>query len=116
MTPLPLPAKVVGTYFTLWSGGMRITAVPASHNLIYLFQAVPGSGGAFKFEYASAVSAADIATWRNRGQRVVLTCGGASAGFNFTARTHSKAFVDSFKSMVTARRPPAPATRRTIAC
>ena len=48
------------------------------------------------------MSAADIATCRNRGQRVVLTCGGANAGFNFTQRSQSQAFVSSFQSMVTA--------------
>jgi LysM repeat protein len=100
MTPIPTPDKVLGTYFTLWGGGMRITSVPASYNWIYLFHATPASGGAFQFEYGGAVSAADIKTCRDRGQRCVLTCGGANAGFNFQNRTQSQAFVNSFVQIV----------------
>jgi chitinase len=101
VTPLPLPPKVVGTYFQLYTGGIRITAVPASYNLIYLFQADRGSGGAYQFGNGNAVSAAEIATCRGRGQRVVLTIGGANAGFNYQTRAQSQALVDSIKKMVT---------------
>lgn len=96
---LPLPSKVVGTYFTLWGGGTRITSVPTTYNMIYLFHAVPVGTGAFRFEYGSAVSAAEIAACQARGQRVVLTVGGANAGFNFQTRAQSDAFVASFKQM-----------------
>jgi LysM repeat protein len=98
--PLAMPKKVVATYFTLWSGGSRITSVPMDYNQIYLFHATPASGGAFRFEYGSAVNAADIKTCQDRGQRVVLTVGGANAGFNFTSRAQSDAFVKSFISIV----------------
>lgn len=98
---LPVPARVVGTYFTLWGGGTRITSVPSTYNWIYLFHAVPAGNGAFRFEYGSAVSAAEIATCQARGQRVVLTVGGANAGFNFQTRAQSDAFIASFKQMNT---------------
>lgn len=96
---LPLPARINGTYFTLWGGGTRITAVPTSFNLIYLFHAVPAGNGAFRFEYGNAVNAAEIKQVQARGQRVVLTVGGANAGFNFTSRAQAQNFVDSFKAM-----------------
>lgn len=96
---LPLPSKVVATYFTLWGGGSRITSVPLDYNQIYLFHAVPVGGGAFRFDYGAAVTAAEIATCQGRGQRVVLTVGGANAGFNFQTRAQSDAFVESFKQM-----------------
>lgn len=99
---LPLPSRVVATYFTLWGGGSRITSVPTTYNMIYLFHAVPTSTGAFRFEYGSAVSAAEIKTCQARGQRVVLTVGGANAGFNFQTRAQSDAFIASFKVMNTS--------------
>jgi len=99
---LPLPAKICATYFTLWSGGARITSVPTAYNQIYLFHCTPSGGGAFTFEYGGNVNAADIKACQARGQRVVLTCGGANAGFNFQSRTQSQAFVDSFKKINTS--------------
>lgn len=97
---LPTPDRIVGTYFTLWSGGSRITAVPKDYNLIYLFHATPAGGGAFRFDYGGAVNAADIKTCRDRGQRVVLTVGGANAGYNFRSRGESDAFLRSFIQIV----------------
>ena len=97
---LATPSRVVGTYFTLWGGGSRITSVPKEYNLIYLFHATPAGGGAFRFEYGGAVNAADIKTCRDRGQRVVLTVGGANAGHNFRSRGESDAFVRSFIQIV----------------
>lgn len=96
---LPLPSKVVATYFTLWGGGSRITSVPLDYNQIYLFHAVPAGGGAFSFSYGGAVSAAEIDQVQARGQRVVLTVGGANAGFNFSTRAQSDAFIASFQRM-----------------
>ena len=101
---LPIPAKVLATYFPLWGDTtVRITSVPTFYNTIMLFHAVPAdtTSGAFKFEYGAKVNAADIDTCRARGQRVILTCGGAFAGFNFTNRTQSTNFVNSFKQMYT---------------
>ena len=96
---LPLPSKVVATYFTLWGGGTRITAIPVDYNQIYLFHAEPASGGAFRFGYGTSVNATEIRQVQARGQRVVLTVGGANAGFNFSTRAQSDAFVVSFQQM-----------------
>ena len=94
-----MPKKLVATYFTLWSGGARITSVPTTYNQIYLFHATPAGNGAFKFEYGNAVTAAEIDQCQARGQRVVLTVGGANAGFNFSTRAQSDAFIASFKQI-----------------
>ena len=96
---LKLPDRVRGTYFTLWGGGTRITSVPTTYNLIYLFHAVPSGNGAFRFDYGNAVNGAEIKEVQSRGQRVVLTVGGANAGFNFQNRTQAQNFVASFKQM-----------------
>lgn len=100
---IPLPSKVVASYFTLWNGSPRITAVPLDYNQIYLFHATPvnSTTGAFSFTYGASVNAADIKAVQARGQRVVLTVGGANAGFNFQTRAQSDAFLKSFQAMNT---------------
>jgi len=98
--PMALPSPVLASYFTGWKpaiGGQRITAIPAAYNQIYIFHAVPnGSSGAFKFEYYSAVTADEIDVAHSKGQRVVLSVGGANARFYFETRTQSQAFLNSF--------------------
>lgn len=94
---LPLPSRLCATYLTLWGGGTRITAVPLTYNQIYLFHAVPSGNGGISFGYTNSVTAAEIDTVQKRGQRVVLTFGGANAGFNFQTRAQSQNFVDGFK-------------------
>ena len=98
---IPLPSRVVSTYSPLWSG-LRITSIPTSYNQIYLFHATPNANGsgAFVFEYGNAVNSSEIQTVRSRGQRVVLTAGGANAGFNFQTRTQSQNFVNSIYAIV----------------
>ena len=51
------------------------------------------------FEFHDAVSAAQVQACRNRGQKVILTVGGAAAGFNFSTRAQSANFVESFKGI-----------------
>lgn len=106
-----LPAQVLACYYTCWdAASLRITDVPAEFNVVYLFHAKPAGNavggswnnvgdGSFMFEYFDVVSASDIQKVRGRGQRVVLTVGGASAGFNFDSRTKSQNFVNSFRAI-----------------
>ncbi|TFY97739.1 hypothetical protein EZ216_18660 [Ramlibacter humi] len=94
------PAKVLGCYFTAYdTQGYRITDVPTDFNVIYLFQAKPNGDGSFRFENYADVPVADIQACRARGQKVLLTVGGAGQGFNFANRTQSQNFVNSFKVM-----------------
>lgn len=96
---MPLPKRVLATYFTLWDRALRITDVPLTYNQIYLFHAEPTPTGAFRFGYSDSVTPAEILTCQKRGQRVVLTVGGANAGFNFQTRAQSDAFLSSFKAI-----------------
>ena len=106
-----LPAKILACYYTAWdTGTYAITDVPMDFNVIYLFHAKPNGtpvngswnnvgDGSFFFEFHDAVSAAQVQACRNRGQKVILTVGGASAGFNFDTRAKSTRFVESFKGI-----------------
>ncbi len=110
-TAKSLPAKVLACYYTGWdTGTYRITDVPADFNVAYLFHAKPRGtpvngnwnnvgDGAFEFEYFDAVPAAEVQACRARGQKVILTVGGAAAGFNFDTRAKSAEFVASFHAM-----------------
>lgn len=97
----PLPAKVLSTYFTAWDDTFAIDETSALYNQIYLFHATPAPAltGAFEFVYDYNVSQEAIQAARTAGRRVVLTCGGAGAGFAFTHRSQSTAFIESFAQM-----------------
>ena len=95
------PAKVLGCYYTSWATSTyKITDVPMDFNVIYLFHVKPGQSGgtalatksathgymnqgdgSWFFEHYSGVPSAAIQQCRNRGQKVILTMGGAGAGF-----------------------------------
>jgi hypothetical protein len=94
---MPLPAKVVGVYWTGWDPGTRLTALPDGYNLLYLFAAHPGRpAGAVRWSY-DAVPVADLRAARARGKQIILSCGGAGGGIRFTSRDRSAAFVESIK-------------------
>ena len=79
-------------------------------NVIYLFHAKPDGpvpdtnntgNGSFKYEHLYNVTADQVQICRKRGQKVILTVGGANNGFNFDNRTKSQNFVNSFRTMYT---------------
>ena len=78
--------------------------------MIYLFHAKPDGvadtnntgNGSFRYEHLDIVTAAQVQICRQRGQKVILTVGGANNGFNFDNRTKSQNFVNSFRKMYTA--------------
>jgi chitinase len=102
---------VLACYYTAFAaGGYRISDVPADFNVIYLFHAKPeahvtngnwnnAGNGSFMFEHYAEVPAADVQACRSRGQKVILTVGGANAGFNFNTREKSQNFINSFGVM-----------------
>ena len=106
-----LPQKVLATYYTTWdTGRYSLTDIPSDFNVIYLFHSKPNGSpvggsynnvgnGSFMFEHYGSVPVSDIQACRSRGQRVILTVGGASAGFNFDTRSESRNFVASFQEM-----------------
>lgn len=89
-----LPSKVVAVYWTRWNPAIRLTQVPQSYNVIYLF-AAGRSGDAGGIGWGMNDIAADIRAVRARGQRVVLSTGGAGQGIEFSSRAVSRRFVDS---------------------
>ena len=89
-----LPSKVAAVYWTRWNSGIRLTQVPPSYNVLYLF-AAGRSGDVGGIGWGMNDIAADIKTVRARGQHVVLSTGGAGQGINFSSRVVSQRFVDS---------------------
>jgi hypothetical protein len=99
-----LPAKILGCYYTAWDTAYRITDVPTEFNVIYLFNAQNGGtntgDGSWTWPFASEVPAAQIQQVRQRGQKVILTVGGAGLGYVYTNRTQSTNCVNSIKSII----------------
>lgn len=95
---LGVPSKVMGLYSTAWGAGIDTNTPPTSFNLQYLFHAEPTASGAFTWNYSIP---RNMSTARARGTRLILTTGGANAGFQFTNRTQSTAFVDSIVAINT---------------
>ncbi|HEV7453191.1 MAG TPA: hypothetical protein VGO16_17780 [Pseudonocardiaceae bacterium] len=99
-----LPSKILGCYFTGWDTSYRITDVPTDFNVIYLFNAQNGgtnSGdGSWTWPFSGDVTSAQIQQVRQRGQKVILTVGGAGLGFVYTNRTQSTNCVNSIKAIV----------------
>lgn len=109
--PGHLPEKVLACYYTAWdTRTYKISDIPSDFNVIYLFHAKPQGtpvngnwnnvgNGSFFFEFYDDVPAAQVQACRSRGQKVILTVGGAAAGFNFDNRTKSTNFIASFQVM-----------------
>lgn len=101
------PARVMATYYEAYnsfsSSYPRIHNVDTRYNVIYLFNARFNGDGSIFFPWISAteIRAQDVQTCRNRGQKVVLTVGGAGHAFNFQTRAQSDAFIASFKTLAT---------------
>jgi chitinase len=93
LTTMSLPSKVAAVYWTRWNGSIRLTQVPVSYNTLILFAATKG-GTEGTVVWGQDV-AADIKTCRARGQKIIMSCGGAGQGINFASRTESTRFVDS---------------------
>jgi Glycosyl hydrolases family 18 len=97
-----LPSSILACYFTAWDTTYKITDVPADFNVIYLFHATPtaAQNGTAEFKYGGAVSGAQVQACRNRGQKVILTFGGAGLGFNFSSRSQSQNFISSIQPII----------------
>ncbi|HEY1228372.1 MAG TPA: hypothetical protein VGF26_13735 [Ramlibacter sp.] len=99
-----MPSQVLGCYFCGWDTSYRITDVPSEFNVIYLFNAQnPGTNsgdGSWTWPFSGEVSPAQIQQVRQRGQKVILTVGGAGLGFVYTNRTQSTNCVNSIKAII----------------
>jgi chitinase len=103
-TPSTLGSKILACYFTGWDASYALTAVPMDFNVIYLFNAQNGGtntgDGSWTWPFADNVTAAQIQEVRRRGQKVVLTVGGAGLGFSYNDRTQSTNCVNSIRSII----------------
>jgi len=99
-----LPARILGCYFTGWDTAYRITDVPMDFNVIYLFNAQNGGtntgDGSWTWPFGGDVTPAQIQQVRQRGQKVILTIGGAGLGYVYTNRTQSTNCVNSIKAII----------------
>lgn len=104
------PTDVVAVYYESYYNILanHIDTIPANiFNVIYVFTAAPVSGAGNEGKYANAnigqpnCTAAKIQICRNRGQKVILTVGGAGLAFSYQNRTQSQNFITSFQAMYT---------------
>jgi hypothetical protein len=101
------PTDVFATYYEIYTGGVGndILDVPALYNVVYLFTAAPVSGVGNEGKYANAnigephATKIKIQQVRDRGQKVIITVGGAGLAYQYTNRTESQNFIDSFAVM-----------------
>lgn len=108
-TTLPdgFPTRVLATYFEAYRGSayntFKLTDVPTTFNVVYLFNARFNSDGSLTFPNLNdPITAAQVQELRARGQKVILTIGGAGIHFIYTNRTHTTNLVNSFKSFYDA--------------
>jgi hypothetical protein len=92
---LGLPDRVAGIYWSSWNAHIPITQVPASYNLVYLFHAERGAAEGSVVWKADGPTTGQIDTVRDRGQRLILSTGGAGHGIDFHSRAVSRRLVDS---------------------
>lgn len=100
-------------YWTWWSPVKRLAALPGEspkvalnidYNLIFLFHATPsGTEGAVVYNppisfFADTLNQ-EIAICRSRGQKIILTVGGANAAVSIDTPTRAANFVASIKAI-----------------
>ena len=104
--PQGLPAKPVGLYWTYWTPGLaRLTTYDRKYTAVYLFHAEnDGNLGAVRLmrptNIPETVYNDDIQTLRARGQRVLLTLGGAQATVNINSQASADLCYDTLVPII----------------
>jgi len=94
--------KVIGGYYPNWmKGGIKLTDVAKYYNLIYIFHAIPDGKGGVIFDIPYEGFFNDVQLCRTRGCKILLTLGGANAGFNIQTRQESTLLLESLKRLIT---------------
>jgi len=110
MASANLPVNPVALYWVHWAPFKRLVNFPTTYNIIFLFHAYPaggepvgGSTGAVVLRKPEGVIGdnynADIATCRARGQKIVISCGGAGGQTYITSQARADAFIASIKTI-----------------
>lgn len=103
-----LPTNPLGAYWPYWAPVSRLVDLPTTYNVIFLFHATPvggapGTTGAVIHNRPAGTIGtnlnADIATCRARGQRIMLTVGGAGAQTTINTQARADAFIQSIKDI-----------------
>lgn len=99
----PIPARVVGAYWTNWDS-LSLANTSKAYNMLWVFSAASsGTSGSVSFGTPSSESMAqlktDIQSRRTSGTCVMLTVGGAGASFYLTNQTQSQNFLNSIYSI-----------------
>lgn len=105
-----LPANPVGLYWAYWSPFKRLVDWSTTYNIIFLFHAYPAGGeavggntGAVSLRKPTGTIGtnlnADIATCRARGQRIILSIGGAGGQTYIQTKVRADAFIASVKTI-----------------
>lgn len=105
-----LPANPVGLYWAYWNPYKRLADWETTYNIIFLFHAYPADGEAVGGNTGAVVLRkpsgtigtnlnADIATCRARGQRILVSVGGANGQVYIQTQARADAFVASVKTI-----------------
>lgn len=97
-------------YWVWWNPFKRLVQFPTTYNMIAIFHAYPADGevaggntGAVVLRKPGGVIGtnlnADIATCRARGQKILVSVGGAGGQVYITSQARADAFIASIKSM-----------------
>lgn len=108
-----LPTTPIALYWPYWDPIQRLSAWSQTWNIIILFHAYPASGEATGGDTGAVVLRkpsgtigtqlnADIATCRARGQKILVSVGGAGGQVYITSQSRADAFVASIKTMNTS--------------
>ena len=110
MASAHLPTNPVALYWVWWNPFKRLVDFPTTYNVIFLFHAYPPDGeatggdtGAVELRKPSGTIGtnynADIATCRARGQKILISVGGAGGQVYITSQARADAFVQSIKDI-----------------
>lgn len=105
---MALPLRPCAMYWVYWAPVNRLSAIPTTYNVIFLFHATgPGGGpstdGSITLNKPTGAPGTnynvDIATCRARGQKIIMTVGGAGAQVTLDTQAKADAFIASVKSI-----------------
>lgn len=94
-------SKIIAGYYPNWiQPAPKLSQISTNYNLLYIFHAVPDGLGGVRFDPPYEGFFFDIQVTRKQGTKVLLTVGGANAGFQLTTRQQSTLFLESLKSLL----------------
>lgn len=99
------PAKIIAGYWPGWDV-QPLTSVSQNYNVVYLFAARNAGNnlgdGSVAWDWPGFPTLNDVQAVRARGQKVILSIGGAGHGFLYDTRTKSQNLVNSLISIINA--------------